>query len=116
MKRHAVLILLSVLLAGAFGACTDEPDFPSAPVFGNLVITNQTPDEIQVIRFRVTSPTSDIWGRNMVDEAQIQGNEAYLRMPPGTYDFHFESNDVNEFRTYTEVVITAGSNTYIVIQ
>jgi hypothetical protein len=118
MKRIPLLVFSSILLALVAGACSEEPDFPTAPVYGTLMISNQTPNGIQVIRYRVSSTDADIWGRDVVksNEAYIQGNSAVLRMPPGTFDFRFESNDVNEFWTYTGVVITAGQDTYLTIR
>lgn len=115
MKRITLLLPVAFLLIAGIGGCSEEPDFPSAPAFGNLVIVNQTPNPIQVIRFRESSPTSDTWGRNMIDEAAIFDNEAYIRMPPGIYDFHFESDDVDQFWTYSGIVITAGQDTDLVI-
>jgi hypothetical protein len=116
MKHHRAGLIVLAACALFIAACATEPEYPDAPVYGNLLITNQTPNDIQVIRFRVTSPSSDIWGRNMVNEATIVGNAAQLRMPPGTYDFRFESNDIDGFWTFTSVVITAGRDTDLTIQ
>lgn len=115
MKSNVFMLFIGIILSIMLSACTELPDFPPVPVYGNLVITNQTQYDIQVIRFRVSGPESDIWGRNMIKESYLLENKAYLRMPPGMYDFHFESNDVDGFWTFTGVAIEANQDHQLVI-
>ena len=91
MKRLAFLLPVALLLIAGAGGCSEEPDFPTAPVYGTMVITNNTVGDIEVIRFRVTSPTSDTWGRNMLGETESLGDDTWFRVPPGTYDFYIET-------------------------
>lgn len=94
---HAILLLS---LAAAVVGCDVDPEFPIAPAFGSIKITNSTGEEIGIIRFRPAGGTNnaEIWSRNLMSDVAgtptlPDGFYVMLQLQPGTYDFSFENTD-----------------------
>jgi hypothetical protein len=117
MKRSiiALIVLFPILLL--LPSCDTEPDFPSAPVSGTLLVYNQTSAPLEIIQYRVSAGATTLpgqWSYNMIGWVTVQQSALSLPVPPGTYDIYVETRD--EYAVYFTTTITTGETSIITVR
>lgn len=111
MKRLIAALPLLLLLS----SCDKEPDFPSAPAAGALMLYNQSGYAMEIIQYR-SSGSAGLWSYNMLDNAFVDesGTTLGLTMPPGTWDVYVETTAT--YKVFFSVDIPAGGSNSVTLR
>ena len=112
MKLFTVL-LVSVALYAA--GCEANPEYPPAPVAGEVQVVNASSTDYHVLRFRKADDID--WSKDYLGGGTIipSGGEVIYFMPTGTFDFLVENLTLRYFVEFKSITIVHGQRMTLTI-
>lgn len=101
-------------------ACTKEPSFPTAPISGTVLVTNNSLYPIQVFRYRPSklpeATANAEWSVNLFADQWLPSTYFIsIFLPPGTFDLRLENETLGMFWTFDNIEIDEGYETPITL-
>ena len=122
MKRYFIQFALAGILLVSISACTKEPGFPTAPISGTVLVTNNSLYPIQVFRYRPSklpgSNTNAEWSANFFNDPSLWLPAGYYNsyyLPPGTFDLRFENETLGLYWSFEKIEVVEGFETPITL-
>ena len=120
MKRYFIQFALAGILLVSISACTKEPGFPTAPISGTVLVTNNSLYPIQVFRYRPSklpgSNTNAEWSANLFADQWLSSTYSIsIFLPPGTFDLRLENETLGLFWSFEKIEVAEGFETPITL-